>query len=502
VCRAVAEICRTLDGMPLALELAAARIRHLPIGALASRVEHHLEMLGRGRPDMPARHQTLRATIDASYELLEPDHRTVFDQLGVFVGGFALDAAESVCGDGVEVVEALSSLIDNSLVRFDTRMAEGRYTMLHVISEYALEHLVGRPDAAAVEARFVAFYLQLAESLAPSLPLGVTRPAAIERLLAESGNLRAVLNRSQELGDGDLLLRMVSALGAHWLPRLYRDEALGWAEAGLALAPDAAPSLRAAALTVRAAAQNGTAEGDRRAYADLLKAFDLCQASDDPALEFIVASGLGVTSTRLRDVTSAARWHALALDTARRIGDETRISLALTNLCDGALVRGDLAAARRLAEESLELLGASSDRECASLAHINLASVLVLQEAPRDAAAHALESIHLAQTVHDPELMAWIVSLIAAIGLGCGAAEMAARLLAAADAIRAAHGVEFAGFEAMRFEHTRDTLAQQLGDAALERAWQEGLAVSPGEAFEAAKELAQACAGASTGDSA
>lgn len=158
-CSAVAAACRTLEGLPLAIELAAARVRHVSVTELAKRLDSRLALLSRGRPDMPHRHQSVRAAIDASYDLLGADEQAVFGRLAAFAGGFELPAAEAVCGEELDVLEGISTLIDNSLIRRGLEDGDDRYGMLEVVREYARERLDHDADAPAVRARHADFFV-------------------------------------------------------------------------------------------------------------------------------------------------------------------------------------------------------------------------------------------------------------------------------------------------------------------------------------------------------
>ena len=224
VCDAVADICRILDGMPLALELAAARASHLSITELSRRLDRRLVLLTHGRSDMPERHQSVRAAIDASHDLLAPEQQAVLAQLGVFVGGFTLDAAEHVCGPETDVLDGLSALIDNSLLKHEYHHNRDRYLMLEVIREYALERLDSRPDSALIHDRHANYYVSLADDFAPSLRPGDSDPAVTSRITEELDNFRATLRHLEERRDGERLLRMAVGIGEYWLPRFDRDE--------------------------------------------------------------------------------------------------------------------------------------------------------------------------------------------------------------------------------------------------------------------------------------
>ncbi|HSC51532.1 MAG TPA: adenylate/guanylate cyclase domain-containing protein [Gaiellaceae bacterium] len=217
----VAEICARLEGLPLAIELAAPRVRTLTPAALLRRLDRRLALLTGGAQDLDERQRTLRGAIEWSYDLLEPEERTLFARLGVFVGGCRLEAAEAVC-DGP--LEALESLVEKSLLRQRADSdGEPRFWMLETIREFALEQLAASGEADTLSARRADWFAELAECLDARSRSG-DQPAAIARLLDDYPNLRAVLGSARAAGDGELLLRLATALWPFWATRGYVAE--------------------------------------------------------------------------------------------------------------------------------------------------------------------------------------------------------------------------------------------------------------------------------------
>ena len=236
--RAVADICRRVDGIPLAIELACARIGVLSPEQIAQRLKNSLKLLTGGDRMATPRHQTLKGTLDWSYELLDEPERKLFERLSVFMGGWTLEAAETVgTGDGVEeedILELLSRLVDKSLVVAEAVEGEARYRMLEPIRQYGLEQLEQRGNADAARRRHAAFFLALAEESEPELR-GPQQGEWLERLEMEHDNLRAAL--SWALGqeeETELELRLGGALGEFWHLRGYLSEGRRWLQAGLA----------------------------------------------------------------------------------------------------------------------------------------------------------------------------------------------------------------------------------------------------------------------------
>jgi predicted ATPase/class 3 adenylate cyclase len=236
---AVAEICHRLEGLPLAIELAAARIKLLSPRAIRDRLTKRLDLLAGGARDLPARQQTLRGAIEWSHELLDDGDRRIFAALGVFVGGAGFEAVEEVCRDlDVDVLECLASLVDKSLVRRDDGAdGEVRFTMLETIREYALERLEGTGAAEDVRARHAAWYLDLAERAAAVI-MGPDRRRWLDVLEQEHGNLRAALGWATRTGRADLALRLASALWRFWQMRGHLVEGLERTRAAIAAADE------------------------------------------------------------------------------------------------------------------------------------------------------------------------------------------------------------------------------------------------------------------------
>ena len=240
----VAEICRRLDGLPLAIELAAARVKVLPPAALLARLDHRLPLLSGGGRDLPARQQTMRAAIAWSYDLLTPEEQTLFRRLAVFAGGFTLAAVDDVAGGptelGIDPLEGVSSLLDKSLLRQEDGPAgEPRFTMLETVREFAREQLAASGEERAIRERHAAWCLALAEATTFDLEAGRAEVLWYARLDAELDNLRVALVWFDEAGEYVCLLRLLAALMEYWCSRPYHAEVRGWLEPALRAAPDA-----------------------------------------------------------------------------------------------------------------------------------------------------------------------------------------------------------------------------------------------------------------------
>src|SRR5215213_2435829 len=233
----VADICRRLDGLPLAIELAAARIKSLSVSALLSRMESRLPLLTGGGRDLPLRQQTMRDTIAWSYDLLSPEEQTQFQRLAVFVGGFSLEAAEAVAepGGSGTVFDIISSLLDSSLLlKQEAGDGESRFRMLETIREFGLERLTASGAEAPVRQAHAAWYLALAEAAESSMRGGAAQARWLDRLEADHPNLRAALTWFEQTGDAEGGARLAGTLQGYWLQRSHRSEGRAWLERALA----------------------------------------------------------------------------------------------------------------------------------------------------------------------------------------------------------------------------------------------------------------------------
>ena len=296
---AVHEICARLEGLPLAIELAAARVKLLPTRAIAERLERSLDLLTAGRADVPTRQQTLRATIDWSYGLLDADEQGLFVRLAVFSGGASLEAIEEVCGGELDT---LASLVDKSLLR----RGGDRFTMLELLREYAGE--VGVP--LDVKRAHLSYYLALAESAQPNRLVAAER---LDRLELEHGNLRTGLAFAIEQRDRASAVRLAAALSGFWNIHGYLVEGRSGFEAVLELDGDAP-----------------------------LLALQQCE------------NGLGIMLAELGEFDDAQNAFTRALELARELGDPVRSGTTLSNLGNLAQFRGDLPEARRLITAAID----------------------------------------------------------------------------------------------------------------------------------------------------
>lgn len=351
--RAVAELCARLDGLPLAIELAAARANALSPREILERLGPRLDMLQAGPADFPERHRSLRAAITWSYELLSPQERSLFRRLAVFTGGATLAAIEAVCGEqGAGVLDALAGLIDKSLVYRQDSRGETRFSMLDTVREYALERLREAGEEESAVAARTRYFLPLAEQAAPELR-GPDQIRWLDRLTADHDNLRAVLRDAIARRDAEVALRLAGSLWQFWVTRGHVREGLEWLETALAL-EGGSEAFRAQALY---AAGNLAYVRSQYARARQLHeaAMQAHEALGDGAGVARSMTSLGLTADAQGDYPTARRWHEKSLALHQQMGSEAGIASCLHNLALVALEQEQSELARQELEESLAI---------------------------------------------------------------------------------------------------------------------------------------------------
>lgn len=469
---AVREICRRLDGLPLAIELAAARTRLLPPDQLLARLERALPVLTGGRRDAPERQRTLRATIAWSYDLLSADERRLFDRLGVFAGGFTLEAAESVCDADIETVE---SLLEQNLLR---RSDDGRLGMLVTILEFAVERFVASDEALAILARHAEYYLALADS--GNLHVEAEGAEDYEVVLPDLANFRAVLERTLAHGDTELGMSMAVALEQYWVSN---DPAEGerWFAAFFAGA-ELSPALRARALRSRGGALffSGRFEDGTVYHRQAL------------AIYRDLADDFGTGHLLYRLAVEANRTGDLAL--ARTLAEESRAHhRGRSPWAESQVLQllGLLAFKDGQAEEALDMLTQSAEladqvgSRWLRIGSLLQASDVAMQSGrPTQARESSLTALAVAHAIGDRQQVAWALTLIAWAAAELGRPDLAGRLWAALEA-ESARG-PFGQWEPSREEYRNHLLVAAGPD------FDRGLAQGASLTFEEAVEQALA----------
>jgi predicted ATPase/class 3 adenylate cyclase/Tfp pilus assembly protein PilF len=402
---AVAAICARLDGLPLAIELAATRTRLFTPQMLLARLTNRLRELKGGARDLPARQQTLRATIDWSYQLLSNAERALFCRLGVFVGGWTLEAAESV-GDGVgiDIVDGIESLAQKSLLREQSDLDEPRFFMLETIREYALEQLATHGEEVEVRQCRAAYFLALAERAEPELT-GAEQELWLKRLERDNDNLRDVLEWALERGDGEIAGRMSGALWRFWEQMGHFSEGRRWLgkvlshDSMIATPVRAKALLGAGGLAIRQSdyiQASNDYQSSRLLFSEIGDTYGVAQA----------LSCLGVIAHEQGDMDNARSLHEEALTIRRSLGDIRGIAISLLNLGILANEQNDYIRAKALAEESLALSRSLGDHRTVATLLNNLGMTAMYQGDYRQADILFEESLKEVRELENP----WIIA--------------------------------------------------------------------------------------------
>ncbi len=434
----VARICRELDGLPLAIELAAARAKALSVDDIADRLDDRFRLLRSWRQLAAPRHQTLRATIDWSYELLEADERELLADLSVFVGGFTLDSVAEVCagGDVDQAEELVSRLVESSLVVATTLNGATRYRLLETIREYAADRLDSPSRRGELHRSHAEHFLEVAKHARTDDP--VSKFEALEILDRERDNLHAAM-RWTLAARSDLAVPLAAALRQYWLIRGYRRQGLEWLEQALAL-PTSAPS-PARAIALGGAALLARLLGEfTRAEPLAYEGVALGRAVGPP---FALAVSLNVLTTlaaRAGDFERARSHCDESVAVARAAGNVRLEALALFTLAEGCLHGGRYADVRELGGRALGLARATGDEEVIAIVLARLGIAAAHERRLDDAREHLVEALEHAQALGFPETAAWCCEGLALQAAELGDLVRAARLVGAAESLRRAGG--------------------------------------------------------------
>ena len=475
---AVAEICRRLDGLPLAIELAAARVKVLPPSALLARLDPRLPLLTGGGRDVPERQQTMRDTIAWSHDLLTPQEQVLFRRLAVFAGGFTLEAAETVVSGpgepGIDPLEGVASLLDKSLLRQEARPGgEPRFTMLETVREFALEQLAVSGEDAAIRQRHASWCLALMEAVGRDLETGRAEAAWYARLDAELDNVRAAHAWFDAAGEPSNVLRLLSAISGYWFVRPYHAEVRGWLEPALRAAADASVAVRVEALYVAALTTSFLGDAPAAvAYAE--EGVALARELGDPFALGRALYGVGLAWAFSDDVARAAVAYEEAVSVLRTTEVPLWEAMALAELGDTRLLMGDVAEAVPLLDEALALHRRNEFPVRIAVTLGERAHAARMQGDQALAARLFAESVAVAAEIGSERFLLGEVAGLAGVALALGQPERAARLLGAAEA-----AAKTSGFGRIpHAAHTARILAEvrvSLPDPVFAAAWEEGL---------------------------
>jgi predicted ATPase/DNA-binding SARP family transcriptional activator len=522
---AVLQVCRRLDGLPLAIELAAARMHMLSVGELASRLDDIFSVLVGGTRSAPLRHQALRATLDWSYDLLEDDERAVFQRLSVFAGGFGLAAAEQVAaGGGIKVghiLDLLVRLADKSLLQADLSGPAARYYQLGIVRDYAAEHLAQSAEQDAVRRAHLSWYVSFVQEIVPRIDRGDGGPQALELELdavdAETANLRVALEYARQTGDTIAALQIAGPLGHYAYLRGHYHEVRQWMDAAVTGRGAEVPAgLRAQALLGSgrlALLQCDYVPAIRRLEA----ALRLYREMDDQQGISATLQALGSVAREQGRYARAMELHAESLSAAETVGDRWAIARAhghlgfvlwlqreyeqATSECELALAMSrELAAGEEIAWSQISL-GAiaryqgESARSAALLADsralaeqlgfreaiawsLEQQGLLAMEQADPAAADLLRRSLEIHHELRDRWRTCSLVDDLAAVALANGQAAEAAALLGTADALRKTVGTVVPPCERTLRDQTVAATAAALGEDAFGEAFRRGMRAS------------------------
>lgn len=522
---AIVEICHRLDGLPLAIELAAARVRLMPPREILTRLEHRLQFLTGGARDLPVRQQTLRNAIAWSYDLLNPDEQQVFRRLSVFVGGCTLTAAEAVAGDQDSVLDQIGSLLDKSLLR-EGKSAndESRFIMLQLLREFGVEQLDASGEPEMIRQRHANYFLSLAAQGEASLE-STEQIEWLKRMEQEHDNLRAALEWSRTAdGTGELCMRLADLLGIFWEARGHFSEGRERLSAVLSIesaqgrtAARAQLFRRAAELAFRQsdyAATRSLAEasldisreiGDKQGTASALiklgdaltevgnyaaasahfeEALAMWRAANDRPGTARALINLGWAALRTGDYPLAHARLEEALTLHRALKNLRGVGFALSGLGEVAARQGDYERATRLVEESLELRKQSGNKWGVGVSLGTLGWIAMRQGDPEQAVARLAASLEVRQEIGDKSGIAWCLERLGEIAFTRGQPDKAAREFGAASALRASIGSVIDSVDQSQYASTLTALREQLGKEQFASAWADGGALTLRHAIE------------------
>jgi predicted ATPase/class 3 adenylate cyclase len=488
---AVARICRRLDGLPLALELAAERVRALSPEEILARLDDRFRLLRTSRRAAPERHRSLRAVMDLSHDVLAAAERACLRRCSVFPGSWPLEAAEAVCAGpdlpAEDVLDALSTLVDHSLVTAEAD-ADGstRYRMLATVREYALERLVEAGEEAGTRDRHRDVFLELAERARPKLQ-EPEQAVWFDRLEREHENLAAALEWSAGGGrDPARLLRMAGALYRFWHVRGHLAEGRRWIHA--ALEADAGGVSPARARGLQAAGQIAAVAGEHeRARALLEESLAQYRELGEPRAIAIVLNSLGIVGWEQGDVDAAEPRWTEALAIARSGPGADLQSMLLNNLGEVARRRGDLRRAEELYERAIAALGPGRDTS-RTFTLVNAARVALARGDLQRARAGMAEALANARALGDRNAMIVVVEGFAEVDARDGRARRAVTLLGAGGAARQEQGLPLQEGDRPDRDRCEAAVRAALSPEAFEAAWTEGTGLTLDEAAELALE--------------
>ena len=474
----VTDICRKLDGLPLAIELAAARVKHLPLASVRDQLEDRLQLLVGGPLDLPLRQRAIRDTVAWSHDLLNEEDERLFRRLSVFSGGWSLAAVESVCGPPSEVGEALggvSSLVDQSLVVLDRNHESARYRMLDVVRDYAALELLTAGETKEIGRRHALHYLALSEESGPNL-VRAGHQEWFSRLDVERGNLRRAMAWAIERGETVLALRYTVALWRYWRQLGEFVEGRRWSEAAVGMPGEAPPSLRSKGLGAAAALAFPQNDYDRMAYL-AAEAIDLARQGEDPmdvrdalTVQGMVAMGQG----RYAEAVERFR-EGLAI--CRPLGLSWQLATSHLNLGTALVLSGNPEESEATLEEGLDMYRQLGDDIFAARMTHGIAYAALTQHDIERADGLARSALAAFAEQAERQGVAQGLEALAAVAAARGDADRAATLGGAAAAVRETIAARAAPFELAVTGPFLERIQMAADKEIWNNAWEAGLAM-------------------------
>jgi predicted ATPase/DNA-binding CsgD family transcriptional regulator len=480
----VAQICARLEGIPLAIELAASLARLMSIEEILERLRDRFRLLTGGSRTALPRHQTLRQAVDWSYGLLSSNEKALLERLAVFAGGFDLPAAEAVAPgeDSGAVLPVLSRLVDKSLVAAEASgSARTRFRLLDTIREYAIEKLQQSGESDARQ-RHAGYFVEWCDSVVSELASS-EQGRWLKRIDEEQGNIRLALDWSLA-EQPDVALRLAAAMGPYWNMRCHIEEGLGWLDRALEARTS---NLYARPIALLARARIRTRHGDyATARVDAIEALELSREGRLSAEVSAALTVLGVLSAVADDMGTSDRYHEEALQIALQTGDRARVAACLNNLALLDSARGDNEGARARLEQAVKEATALGDTFLIAQITDSLAVVVFRLGDTAAALRLYLKALEIAVEFEDSLTTANGLEGVALLAFVTGDAAKTVKLMAAANGLRAAIGGEPTPDWSEKVEEGLQAARAKLGRQAAEVAWRHGAALSMGEAVRLA----------------
>lgn len=482
-CAWVAEICRRLDGMPLAIEMAAAQVRSLSVQEIAQRLDNRFQLLTGGSRTAPLRQQTLLSTLEWSYELLSRKEQRVFQRISVFAGGATLKAAEMVCmGEGVETVEVLellSHLLDKNLITVDKpEWGETRYHMLESIREYALEKLADSNEWKIIRNRHLDFFLLFAEEAESKLK-GPDELVWYPRLEVEHNNLRTALRWALESQNAEAGLRLAGSLSLFWWIYGHLREGIDWLEKVLENPQGASSASYAKALRFLGGLLSSSEEQDSHKISKLFeKSLEIYRELDDRSGIAWILNQIGINSMLQGKYKKAKQLYEESLSLRIEIGDPWSIAQTLQNFAPILLRQNDYTGAREFSESTITWFQKAGYQRGIVRTSMDLAEIARMEGDSARANEILTKALPQLMELGDPLTFAYALESLAALSVEQSELNRAALLFGTTEALREAIGIPRQDSEYPNYEKDVDIVQNGLSEKKFNQVWAKGRTMS------------------------